>query len=47
MLIGYDMFRLLVQIKPRRRIVGKSNKKADEIVDLEKEEMDALALSGE
>ncbi|KAM3726005.1 Transcriptional regulator ATRX [Dirofilaria immitis] len=44
LLIGYDMFRLLVQIKPKKRIPGKHNKKTEEIVDLEKEELDAIAL---
>lgn len=40
------MFRLLVQIKPRKRVTGRSSKKTEEIVDLEKEELDAIALSG-
>uniref|UniRef100_A0A915PBJ3 Uncharacterized protein n=1 Tax=Setaria digitata TaxID=48799 RepID=A0A915PBJ3_9BILA len=43
LLIGYDMFRLMVQIKPKKRVPGKHNKK-EEIVDLEKEELDAIAL---
>nr|CRZ23838.1 BMA-RAD-26 [Brugia malayi] len=44
LLIGYDMFRLLVQIKPKKRVTGRPNKKTEEIVDLEKEELDAMAL---
>ncbi|CAG9533747.1 unnamed protein product [Cercopithifilaria johnstoni] len=44
LLIGYDMFRLLVQIKPKKRVAGRPSKKAEEIVDLEKEELDAIAL---
>uniref|UniRef100_A0A2K6W2N0 Protein, SNF2 family n=2 Tax=Onchocerca TaxID=6281 RepID=A0A2K6W2N0_ONCVO len=44
LLIGYDMFRLLVQIKPKKRISAKPSKKMEEIVDLEKEELDAIAL---
>ncbi|VDN25165.1 unnamed protein product [Gongylonema pulchrum] len=39
------MFRLLVQVKPKKRIPARSNKKIEEVVDLEKEEMDALALN--
>lgn len=44
LLIGYDMFRSLVQIKPRKRVTGKLVKKTDEVVDLEKEELDAMTL---
>uniref|UniRef100_A0A158Q801 Helicase ARIP4 n=1 Tax=Elaeophora elaphi TaxID=1147741 RepID=A0A158Q801_9BILA len=44
LLIGYDMFRLLVQMKPKKRITGRPSKKTEEIVDLEKEELDAMAL---
>lgn len=40
------MFRLLVQIKPKKRISAKPSKKMEEIVDLEKEELDAIALCG-
>ncbi|VDN05329.1 unnamed protein product [Thelazia callipaeda] len=45
LLIGYDMFRLLVQVKPKKRICAKSNKKIWEVVDLEKEELGALTVS--
>lgn len=40
------MFRLLVQIKPKKRVTGRPSKKTEEIVDLEKEELDAIALCG-